>query len=108
MASPPHPDPLPPEGAEREQSGDDSLGGWVVYGTVDDIPKGGARSVRTMIGEIGLFRTIDDRVFALDNFCPHKGARLSEGAIEGEFVVCPMHGWRFALADGHGAELGLG
>jgi len=82
--------------------------GWVAFGTLDDIPRGGGRAVRTLVGEIGLFRTADDRVFALDNLCPHKGGRLSEGAIEGEFVVCPMHGWKFLLADGRGAEPGFG
>ena len=106
--TPPHPDPLPPNGAEREKSDSDSLNGWVAYGTIDDIPKGGARAIKTLIGEIGLFRTEDDRVFALDNLCPHKGARLSMGAIEGEFVICPMHGWKFALGDGRGADFGFG
>ncbi len=79
---------------------DGAESGWVAFGTVEDIPAGGARAVRTLIGEIGLFRTGDGRVFALDNICPHKGARLSEGCIEGDHVVCPLHGWKFALADG--------
>ena len=82
--------------------------GWVAFGTLDDIPLGGSRAIRTLAGEIGLFRTLDGRVYALDNICPHKGARLSEGAIEGECVVCPAHGLRFALADGRGAEFGSG
>ena len=82
--------------------------GWVAFGAVEDIPKGGARSVRTLIGEIGLFRTGDDRVFALDNLCPHKGAALSLGMIEGDCVVCPQHGWKFDLATGRGAEDGFG
>lgn len=85
-----------------------SEAGWVAIGTIDDIPKGGARAVNTLIGEIGLFRTEDDRVFALDNLCPHKGARLSLGSIEDGFVVCPMHGWKFALSDGKGADPGFG
>jgi nitrite reductase (NADH) small subunit len=87
---------------------DEDESGWVAFGTLDDIPRGGARAVKTMIGEIGLFRTADDRVFALDNLCPHKGARLSMGMIEGEVVVCPWHGWSFALADGRAATDGFG
>lgn len=87
---------------------DEDESGWVAFGTVDDIPQGGARAVQTMIGEIGLFRTADDRVFAMDNLCPHKGARLSQGTLDGEFVVCPMHGWTFGLADGRGSIDGFG
>ena len=41
-----------------------------------------------------------DRVFALHDRCSHRGCSLSEGAIEGDEVVCACHGSRFALADG--------
>ena len=82
--------------------------GWVAFGTVDEIPRGGARAVKTVIGEIGLFRTADDRVFALDNLCPHKGARLSMGTIEGDIVTCPFHAWRFHLDDGKCVDGGYG
>lgn len=27
--------------------------------------------------------------------CPHRGARLSQGWIDGGCLVCPYHGWRF-------------
>jgi len=104
----PSPPPLPsPQG----EGGDP--GGWVAFGTLDEIPRGGARAVKTLFGEIGLFRTRDDRVFALDNLCPHKGARLSMGTLEGdaatgEVVVCPFHAWRFNLADGKCVDMGYG
>ncbi len=81
---------------------------WIDFGTVDEIPRGGARAVKTVIGEIGLFRTEDDRVFALDNLCPHKGARLSLGFIEGDLVTCPFHGWQYRLDNGRGADPGFG
>jgi nitrite reductase (NADH) small subunit len=83
-------------------------GGWVSFGPVEDIPRGGARAVKTLIGEIGLFRTTDDRVFALDNLCPHKGARLSLGTIEGDLVTCPFHGWQYRLDTGRGVDPGFG
>lgn len=37
---------------------------------------------------------------ALDERCPHMGAALSHGHVEGDCLVCPFHGQRF---DGHGA-----
>ena len=43
--------------------------------------------------------TADGRRFELDRRCPHQGADLSRGVIEGGCVVCPRHGWRFDLED---------
>ena len=47
-----------------------------------------------------LFRTEDGRPVALDDRCPHRWSPLSEGYVEGDNIVCPYHGARFA-ADGH-------
>jgi nitrite reductase/ring-hydroxylating ferredoxin subunit len=43
---------------------------------------------------------VDGRVTALDDRCPHFGASLSNGAIEGEVVVCPWHGREYDLVTG--------
>lgn len=32
--------------------------------------------------------------YAMDNVCPHQGAALGQGTVEGGFVVCPWHGWQ--------------
>jgi nitrite reductase (NADH) small subunit/3-phenylpropionate/trans-cinnamate dioxygenase ferredoxin subunit len=41
---------------------------------------------------------------AIDDACPHMGASLSGGALEGGIVTCPWHAWRFRLADGAWAD----
>lgn len=41
-----------------------------------------------------------ERVYALSNTCTHLGGPLSEGKVEGDHIVCPWHGSRFALEDG--------
>jgi nitrite reductase/ring-hydroxylating ferredoxin subunit len=38
--------------------------------------------------------------YVIDNHCPHAGGHLSGGLVEEGCAVCPVHGWRFALADG--------
>ena len=39
--------------------------------------------------------------YVMQRFCPHRKADLSEfGVIEGDFVVCTLHGWKFQLKDG--------
>ena len=47
-----------------------------------------------------MFRTADDRVFALLDRCPHKGGPLSQGIVAGEGVSCPLHNWTIGFADG--------
>jgi nitrite reductase (NADH) small subunit len=68
---------------------------------LEDIPRLGARRVRRMDGlEIAVFRTADDRVFALLDRCPHKGGPLSQGIVFGDKVACPLHNWTIALDSG--------
>ncbi len=38
--------------------------------------------------------------FAVNDFCPHMGASLSEGSVADGAVMCPWHAWRFRLCDG--------
>jgi nitrite reductase (NADH) small subunit len=73
---------------------------WIPIGSMSDIPQRGARSVETPIGRIAIFRTADDRVFALDDHCPHKGGPLSQGIIHGAAVTCPLHNWIISLETG--------
>ena len=40
------------------------------------------------------------RLYAIDNVCSHAGGLLSRGAVADLTVTCPLHGSRFALADG--------
>ena len=39
-------------------------------------------------------------LYALDNICSHAGGLLSRGTVADLTVTCPLHGSRFALADG--------
>jgi vanillate O-demethylase monooxygenase subunit len=42
-----------------------------------------------------LFRTEDGRAVALSDRCPHRGAQLSKGCLEGDNLVCGYHGFTF-------------
>ena len=74
--------------------------GWIDVGLVSDIPLMGARVVRSGGGDIAVFRTADDQVFALYDRCPHKGGPLSEGIVHGYSVTCPLHSWVISLETG--------
>ena len=75
---------------------------------LDDIPRQGARVVKTMIGCIAVFRTAEDQLFALEDRCPHKGGPPSEGIVHGTSVTCPLHAWVFDMTTGQaqGADEG--
>jgi len=76
---------------------------------LEDIPRLGARCVRRIDGvEIAVFRTADDRVFALLDRCPHKGGPLSQGIVFGDKVACPLHNWTIALDSGRAVAPDVG
>ncbi len=41
-----------------------------------------------------------DVVYALKDSCSHAGGRLSDGRLEGDTIVCPLHASAFRLSDG--------
>lgn len=84
------------------------MNSFIDIGALDDIPRQGARVVKTARGCIAVFRTVDDRVFALSDRCPHRGGPLSEGIVHGDRVTCPLHNWVFDLNTGRaqGADEG--
>ena len=80
---------------------------WKVICKVSDIPVLGARIVNRPVAEgmpprvnVAIFRTSEDKVFALLDKCPHKGGPLSQGIVFGERVACPLHSWNIELASG--------
>ncbi len=74
--------------------------GWLEVGPIDEIPRQGARVVRTPDGDIAVFRTLEDEIFALRDKCPHKGGPLSQGIVHDRKVACPLHDWKIHLDSG--------
>lgn len=73
---------------------------WIEIGSLEDIPRLGSRVIERAEGNIAVFRTAQDTVFALDDKCPHKGGPLSQGMVHGETVACPLHDWKIRLVNG--------
>ena len=76
------------------------MSNWIEIGALNDIPVLGSRVVRTASGDIAVFRTHDDEVFALDDRCPHKGGPLSQGIVHNKRVTCPLHNFVIELRSG--------
>lgn len=73
---------------------------WIDVCEAQDVPVGGAR--RLLAGDlvIALIRPDPERVYALEDRCPHKGGPLSEGIVAADRVTCPLHGQCVDLANG--------
>ena len=70
---------------------------------LSDIPERCGWLVTVEGRELALFRR-GERVYALDNVCPHRGAALAFGDVRGDLVYCPAHAWSFDLPTGRCPE----
>ncbi len=66
-----------------------------------DLPQDNSCVVRVGEEEVALFRC-NGTVYAVQNPCPHAGAALADGLVDGTEVICPEHGYRFCLRTGRG------
>jgi nitrite reductase/ring-hydroxylating ferredoxin subunit/uncharacterized membrane protein len=64
-----------------------------------DLPDDSPTAVEAEGRQVMLYRH-DGSLYAIDNICSHAGGLLSRGTIADLTVTCPLHGARFALADG--------
>jgi nitrite reductase/ring-hydroxylating ferredoxin subunit len=43
---------------------------------------------------------VDGKPYAIEDACNHAGASLAEGGIQGDRIMCPMHGYVFSMKSG--------
>ena len=77
-------------------SGDD---GWVKAGNRGDLKEGDVLGVLLAGREIALY-DLDGELFATDDICTHRRARLSDGYLEGRTIQCPLHFGKFDIITG--------
>ncbi|UOF89100.1 aromatic ring-hydroxylating dioxygenase subunit alpha [Fodinisporobacter ferrooxydans] len=71
---------------------------WYIAATSEELKEG--ILPRTILSrDILLYRDSKGIAHALKNQCVHRGARLSDGKIHEDCIVCPFHGWEF-FSDG--------
>jgi len=72
---------------------------WIDVAAVEDFPSGSFRLV-TANGIAILVFNLGGRYYAVDNICTHEYAQLCEGKLEGEHIICPLHGAHFSVITG--------
>ena len=73
--------------------------GWSPVLAEGDLPDLQPRRVSVQGVDILLVKR-NGRIFALGEKCAHLGGPLAEGRLDGDSMVCPWHGSRFALENG--------
>lgn len=68
---------------------------WYLVAPSAALRSGQALGVRVAGHEAVVFRSETGRVHALSAHCPHLGAHLKHGTVQGELLRCPLHHWSF-------------
>jgi nitrite reductase (NADH) small subunit len=79
------------------------VGQLVTVAQVGEIPEGGNVVVEIGGKDVAIFND-GGKYYAIDDRCPHAGASLACGHVEGGIVTCAWHYWRFRLSDGAWAD----
>ena len=72
---------------------------FVPVARIAEIPSKRGLCVQVAGVDIGLY-LVDERVYAMENTCPHAGSPLSEGELDGCVITCEAHGWPFDVRTG--------
>ena len=70
------------------------------------IPVGQGKCVEVEGKRIAIFN-VDGSYYAIDAVCPHRGAPLGEGELNGTTVTCPWHGWEYDVTTGANFDTGV-
>ena len=71
----------------------------VKVGSVSDLKPGECKTVEPNGTAIALYN-VGGRYLATSNTCPHRGGPLGEGALDGEIITCPWHGFQYNVTNG--------
>ena len=65
------------------------------------LPQAGGRALFEFDGKSLALFNVEGDLFAIDDSCPHQGASLCGGRLEGWVIQCCAHGLRFDLRSGY-------
>jgi phenylpropionate dioxygenase-like ring-hydroxylating dioxygenase large terminal subunit len=71
---------------------------WYVVLDSKEVKRGRPVGVTRMGEKLVFWRDRNDKVNCIHDLCPHLGADLSQGKINGDCLACPFHGFEFNQA----------
>ncbi len=90
---------LPPPPAVPEAPTGNEATGAKPFIRPEELGEGKGKAVPVNGTDVAVFKC-QDQLYAIQNRCPHEGAALSAGVLDGGEVICPLHGYRFNLKTG--------
>ncbi|HEY9678484.1 MAG TPA: aromatic ring-hydroxylating dioxygenase subunit alpha [Drouetiella sp.] len=69
--------------------------GWYWLMPSKEIKRGKVRAANILGYDLAVYRGQDGKIAALDAHCPHMGAHLAEGKVDGNSLRCFFHNWSF-------------
>lgn len=72
---------------------------YAKVGRTDQIRPGHAHAYRVGAYDVAVFN-VDGQLYAIENTCPHQGAPLTDGWMDGPIVTCSWHAWCFDVRTG--------
>lgn len=75
------------------------MNAFETVGKISDFEEGVGRAFAVNGRMVAVFKR-EGSFYAIDDLCPHMGASLAGGHLEGTIVTCPWHAWRFCIKDG--------
>ena len=69
-----------------------------------DLPADGEAKEFPVGEKVVCIANVNGTISAMDNVCLHRGGPLGQGAIEGDKLVCPWHGWQWDPKTGQAAH----
>lgn len=74
---------------------------WIELGKTDQLKEKTLQQIVINKTKIALSYK-DGKFYAVSGVCNHSGGPIGEGKIEGDYIVCPWHYWKFHYATGEG------
>lgn len=72
---------------------------WQVLPGAETIAPGTGCTLRVQGQDVAVF-SVNGALMAMEDSCPHAGASLGRGRLQGCVVQCPAHGLKFDLRTG--------
>ena len=79
----------------------DGTADWRDLGAVEQLARAPLQQL-SVDGKLIALSYQDGKFGALSGVCNHVGGPLGQGRLDGEYVVCPWHGWKYHCRDGCG------
>ncbi|HTP83622.1 MAG TPA: Rieske 2Fe-2S domain-containing protein [Alphaproteobacteria bacterium] len=68
---------------------------WIAIDLSQNLKPGQAKPIRIMSEDYALYRGTSGRAQVIAYRCPHRGAQMHLGWVEGDDIRCVYHGWKF-------------